>query len=64
LCRKAQKGFVIALAPIVRRLRAVTMADYFEQRYGGYSRYDLIEMMGIVIVLVAAGLTLKNSTYR
>jgi hypothetical protein len=48
-------------------LRAVSyhaVEAFFSQRYGGYSRYDLAEMMGIVVVLVAAGLTLKNSVYR
>lgn len=47
--------FYWIIAPIVRRLRAVTMADYFEQRYGGYSSvlYVLLATVGMTMCLAS-----------
>ncbi|MEA3365215.1 MAG: sodium:solute symporter family protein [Candidatus Hydrogenedentes bacterium] len=47
--------FYWIIAPIVRRLRAVTMADYFEQRYGGYSSvlYVLLATLGMTMCLAS-----------
>lgn len=47
--------FYWIIAPIVRRLRAVTMADYFEQRYGGYSSllYVALATLGMVMCLAS-----------
>ena len=47
--------FYWIIAPIVRRLRAVTMADYFEQRYGGYSSvlYVLLATLGMIMCLAS-----------
>jgi len=47
--------FYWIIAPIVRRLRAVTMADYFEQRYGGYSSvlYVLMATLGMTMCLAS-----------
>ena len=47
--------FYWVIAPIVRRLRAMTMADYFEQRYGGYSSvlYVLLATLGMVMCLAS-----------
>ena len=47
--------FYCIIAPIVRRLRAVTMADYFEQRYGGYSSvlYVLLATVGMTMCLAS-----------
>ena len=47
--------FYWVIAPIVRRLRAVTMADYFEQRYGGYSSvlYVLLATLGMTMCLAS-----------
>ncbi len=47
--------FYWIIAPIVRRLRAMTMADYFEQRYGGYSSvlYVLLATLGMTMCLAS-----------
>lgn len=47
--------FYWVIAPIVRRLRAITMADYFEQRYGGYSSvlYVLLATLGMTMCLAS-----------
>ncbi len=47
--------FYWVIAPIVRRLRAVTMADYFEQRYGGYSSvlYVALATLGMTMCLAS-----------
>ena len=47
--------FYWIIAPIVRRLRALTMADYFEQRYGGYSSvlYVLLATLGMTMCLAS-----------
>jgi len=47
--------FYWIIAPIVRRLRAVTMADYFEQRYGGYSSvlYVMLATLGMTMCLAS-----------
>ena len=47
--------FYWIIAPIVRRLRALTMADYFEQRYGGYSSvlYVFLATVGMTMCLAS-----------
>ena len=47
--------FYWIIAPIVRRLRAMTMADYFEQRYGGKSSlvYVLLATVGMTMCLAS-----------
>ncbi|MFO7975340.1 MAG: sodium:solute symporter family protein [Candidatus Hydrogenedentota bacterium] len=47
--------FYWIIAPIVRRLRAMTMADYFEQRYGGYSSvlYVVLATVGMAMCLAS-----------
>jgi len=52
--------FFWLIAPIFRRMRAVTTADYFEARYG-HSVSVLYAVMSMLPLLVAIGLILKGS---
>jgi Na+/proline symporter len=52
--------FFWLIAPIFRRMRALTTGDYFEIRYGR-SVSGLYAVMGIFQLLVAIGLMLKGS---
>ncbi|MHC4726754.1 MAG: sodium:solute symporter family protein [Planctomycetota bacterium] len=52
--------FFWLIAPIFRRMRAITTGDYFEVRYGR-SVSGLYAVMGILPLLVAIGVMLKGS---
>ena len=52
--------FYWVLAPLLRRMRAVTIADYFSKRYGR-SVEILCAFVGIAILMVSIGVMLKGA---
>ncbi len=52
--------FYWVLAPLLRRMRAVTIADYFAKRYGR-SVEVLYALVGMAILTVSIGVMLKGS---
>lgn len=53
--------FYWLLAPLLRRMRAITTADYFSKRYGR-SVEVLFALVGIAIMAVSIGVILKGSS--
>ncbi len=53
--------FYWIIAPVVRRMRAVTMADYFEQRYGGYSSILYVTLATIGMTMCLASVMLATT---
>ena len=53
--------FYWVIAPIYRRMRAVTIGDYFEARYG-HSVSALYAIVGMTIMMVSIGVMLKGSS--
>ena len=52
--------FYWVVAPLVRRMRVVTVSDYFEHRYD-HSVSSLYAVLGILQMMVAIGLMLRGS---